>query len=282
MALTIGGNPPQGGPQQTRRPDGDDIAPKPRTRIGDGDAPPPPAPPPVRSMGAPPPPKPPLSNTIPDDTAQKVGNLQLTLKDDMLQFSKLFLEIGRELRKFAREDRDANAVSQMTALGNAAQEVREAGLMRMIGAMVNAASNIASGAANMRGAAQQANVLKGANKPQGDRDIEMTEMGRPRTPPGKDQQQIANELAPINTRTQGQSQLATGVGGMIAAAFEYSASLHDAAKLEYDRQATLADQARLRANDQNQAMETMIRDIMEKLGQVQRGQSETEGKIVVA
>ncbi|MFO1058422.1 MAG: hypothetical protein U1E53_15825 [Dongiaceae bacterium] len=60
------------------------------------------------------------------------------------------------------------------------------------------------------------------------------------------------------------------------------ASTHDAAKLEYDRQATLADQARQRANDQNQAMETMLRDIMEKLGQVQRGQSETEGKIVVA
>ncbi|MFO1058423.1 MAG: hypothetical protein U1E53_15830 [Dongiaceae bacterium] len=182
MALTIGGNPPLGGPQQTRGPDGDDIAPKPRTRIGDGDAPPPPAPPPVRSMGAPPPPSPPRSEKIPDDTALKVADLQLTLKDDMLQFSKLFLEIGRELRKFAREDRDANAVAQMTALGNAAQEVREAATMRMVAALVNAAGNIASGAVNLRAASQGPSYSRSA-KPASDREIEMTESGR--SPPRK-------------------------------------------------------------------------------------------------
>jgi hypothetical protein len=282
MALTIGGNTPLGGAQQAGEIGGEDVRTQGKPPVTGSEKPEPPKAPQMRSMGAPAPLTTPRSDKVPDDTAAKLQGLMVTLKDDMLQFSKLFLEIGRELRKFAREERDAATVSQMTALGNAAQEVREAALLRMFAGMVNALGNIASGAINVGGSIQSANVLKGASKPQSDTEIEMTEFGKPPpTPPGKSPTEISNELSPINSGTQGKAQLATGITGIIASGLEYAAGLHDAKKLDFDRQATLDDQVRQRADQAQRDMQDLLRQIMDLLGQVQRGQSETEGKIVV-
>jgi hypothetical protein len=282
MALnSVGSSQPPVGLQQTQPPESTDPSSR-STQSTEGDAPPPPPETTPRPMGSPPPPPPPQgSGQVDDETIAMIGELSQYLGPDLLSFSKLLHEIGLEMRKSAREDRESAMVAQMTALGNAADEVRKAALWRMIGGIVGGVSNMAAGAINLRGATQAANILKGGQPPKsGDMEIEMTESGRPPTPPVKSPMEISNEMAPVNQRTQGQSQLASGTGQILGAIFEYVASTHDQAKLEYDRQATLEDQRRQRAGDQVQAMQELLRDIQEKLSQVQQSQIETQGRIV--
>src|SRR5262249_17237515 len=119
------------------------------------------------------------------DFGQSMSELERHIQTDVYSSMKLFHEIGLQMRKSAREERESSTLGRMDRMGEAANKVREAASWRMAAGIVGGSFTIAGGITNIAGGVQSAKMqadLRGQ---------------------GASETEISNRLAPLSSKTQG-------------------------------------------------------------------------------
>lgn len=209
------------------------------------------------------------------------------MSTDIYAVMALFQRLSQEMRNANREVRTNEMQAQVSALKNAADEMRNAANLRFAAAIVQGAFQIAGGAMQIAQSSQalgnqmksaslerQASVDMNASKletnaaaKQGLRNSAamLTEQSKHAGALGTHQQTMAGA----------NSQIMSGVGGMIAAGFNLGADHADARRAELDADAKIHETGVQQANEMMQQMMDVIRDIRDKLGSIEQSRLET-------
>ena len=207
---------------------------------------------------------------------------------DIYTFMALFQKLAQTMRDNARMDRSAQMQSQVTALKDAAGQMRESAALRFAGGIVSGAMQIAGGAAQMGlSAASAAQTIKGAQI-----DAKASNLQSEMSQSNLGANLKADLTKQVNAmKTESATATATGaklqgngmamgsmtggLGGIASSAFEFAASESDAKKAELDAMAKVAETGVQHANDTMQQMMDVIRDMRDKIQSIQQAAIET-------
>jgi len=230
-----------------------------------------------------------------DGTMAHLGSLSEDgVSADIFSFMALFQKIAQEMRNTARMERNTELQAQVTALQNAAEQMKTAAAFRFAAGMVQGAFQIAGGPMQIgMGAASASSTIKGARlEATGNSQVAQSSPGAtgPMTSTqsklnmaGNDNIAAGKELSAVGAKQQAYAQasgsIAGGVGGMIASGLNYGADMADARRSELETQAKVHETAVQHANDMMQQMMDVIRDVRDKLSSIQQAQIETNRSI---
>lgn len=207
---------------------------------------------------------------------------------DIYAFMALFQKLAQTMRDNARLDRSAQMQSQVTALKDAAGQMRESAALRFAGGIVSGALQVAGGAAQMgMSAASAAQTIKGAqiDAKASNLQSEMNQSNLGANLKADLTKQVSAMKTESATATAAGAKLhgygmamgsmTGGLGGVVSSAFELAAGESDAQKAELDAKAKVAETGVQHANDLMQQMMDVIRDVRDKLQSIQQAGIET-------
>jgi len=198
------------------------------------------------------------------ETAQNVSTLSENVQTDLFEFLKLFAKISQEMRNAAREQRTAEMQAQVASLKDAAQEIRDGAVARLISGVITGAVQIASGAVSIGFAASAAKSVKANAKP---------DVG-PEISPDMKAMNLKN--ADIATaRGQGISQLSQGVGQVGSSAANYVGSQADADKAEAEAEAKTHEMRSDEAKDMMDQALQQLQKILETFQAMEQAKIDT-------
>lgn len=210
---------------------------------------------------------------------------------DIYSFMALFQKIAQEMRNTARTERNTELQAQVTALQNAAEQMKTAAAFRFAAGMVQGAFQVAGGVTQMTmGAISAGSALKGASlDSKGNQQVfqakvqttnpdrvALNQAGNTNIELGK---AYSTHASTMQSSGQAVGTMAGGIGGMIASGLNYGADMADARRSEFETQAKVHETAVQHANDMMQQMMDVIRDVRDKLSSIQQAQIETNRSI---
>ena len=174
------------------------------------------------------------------------------------ELAQVMHKINLEMREASRQDREVARDAEIASLQAAAQKIRDSAALQLFGTIVSSGMAIGGAAISVKGAA----------KAQGKFDAEMAKP--------QPNAMVAQQLATQTTMTAtGKSAIATEMGKIMAAGVNIAAADEQAKKAELEADAT---RARTLADDETEfktAYEKAIADVLDKLAEMQRAQSES-------
>ncbi len=254
-------------------------------------------------------------NTLSGASQKAAGNQLAAINSeslgvDMFAIMALFQKSAQEMRNTNREIRASELNAQVGSLMNAADEMKKAADFRLAAGIVSGVTQMVSGAMQFgssvmeaRSAAQAASAESNANQlsTQANRtNLQADSMARGIDPSNaagmakvdrlrnhaldsaEMSQVFADEAKAINadakatgSRFDLASSTMQGASGIIGAALEHEASMHDVSAKRFEAESKLHESASQEANEMMQQMMDVIRDVREKIKDIQQSNVET-------
>ena len=203
---------------------------------------------------------------------------------DMQSFMMLFQKLAQTMRNSARMDRTAEMQSQVSALTNAADQMKAAAGLRLAAGIAQGAMQIAGGIVQVGAGAASAGMsvagagatMKGMNANIGSAGVSGTVSGNALLAQGTKLGAGASMAGAVGGAAGG---IAGGIGGSIGAGLNYAAELKEVEKTKLEVKAKVHETAVQHANETMQTMQEIIRDVRDKLQSMSQAALETNRSI---
>jgi hypothetical protein len=203
----------------------------------------------------------------------------------------IMLETNQQIKRTNRESRAASVQAEAALIKQQAEEIRSAGMMKMVGAITSGALQIGSAAATGGMAVKAAKTnnagIEAGKKAEttatkGALDDGMSQSAAERA--GADaaarvQQPYGNQAHSLNNYSQSVGQLTGGVERAIGGGFDFAATGHDAARTELEAEKSKLEQNRNEINDLIQTVSKVTQDALDALSKVQGAEASLMSRI---
>lgn len=180
----------------------------------------------------------------------------------------LMHKMTMEQRKSTRTMRQADFALQIGKLNDAAAQIMKAAGLRLAAGIATGVVSIAGGALQVRGGMKALKVQSDAAKINaGPKPLTQADTATVNAAPGRAHN--------IGIMAQGQGQMATGLGGIVASGLEYGASAQDKKKLEDEAGAKTFEQ---HVADDKEMMDT-LREMAAKVREILASMENAEAEI---
>lgn len=208
-----------------------------------------------------------------------IGSME-QISTDIGSFMALFQQLAQSMRSSARIERTAEMQSQVSALTNAADQMKAAAGLRLAAGIAQGAMQIAGGIVQVgAGAVSMGTSIAGAGATMKGQNANIggkTEIGNALIAQGSKLGAIAGMA---NSFAGASSSIAGGVGGSISAGINYAAEMKEVQKTKLEVEAKVHETAVQHANEVMQTMQDVIRDIREKVQSMNQAAVETNKSI---